>query len=148
MYCNRGCLAAEETVLQYSLVGNKFVLQYKLYCELGEGLGRDTAWAGAGRAQLGAATRPGAQQARRRQVAGALVADAPARGAAGGRRAGGRRAGRAAGALLGAVGRRPGRWARGLATGCALGALSLFSFRFDSVLFLSRFLDIVREPGS
>ena len=31
--------------------------------------------------------------------------------------------------------------------GCALGALSLFSTRFDSVLFLSQFLDIVREPG-
>ena len=36
----------------------------------------------------------------------------------------------------------------GLATGCALGALGLFSIRFDSVLFLSRFLDIIREPGS
>ena len=57
VYCNRGSLAAEETVLQYSLVGSRFVLQYKLYCELGEDLGRDTAWAGAGRAQLGAATR-------------------------------------------------------------------------------------------
>ena len=43
---------------------------------------------------------------------------------------------------------RPGRWVRGLATGYALGALGLFSVRFDSVLFLSRFLDIVREPGS
>ena len=32
--------------------------------------------------------------------------------------------------------------------GCALGALSLFLARFDSILFLSRFLDIVREPGS
>ena len=32
--------------------------------------------------------------------------------------------------------------------GCALGALGLFFTRFDSVLFLSRFLDIVREPGS
>ena len=38
--------------------------------------------------------------------------------------------------------------ARGLAKGCALGAHSLFSIRFDSVLFLSRFLDIIREPGS
>ena len=38
--------------------------------------------------------------------------------------------------------------ARGLATGCALGALGLFSIRIDSVLFLSRFLDIVRELGS
>ena len=26
VYCNRGSLAAEETVLQYSLVGNRFVL--------------------------------------------------------------------------------------------------------------------------
>ena len=33
-------------------------------------------------------------------------------------------------------------------TGCALGALSLFLAWFDSVLFLSQFLDIVREPGS
>ena len=49
MYCNRGSLVADETVLQYSLVGRRFVLQYKLYCELGEELGRDTAWAGAGR---------------------------------------------------------------------------------------------------
>ena len=56
-----------------------------------------------------------------------------ARGRAlGARQAGARRAGRAA-------------WAPGLALGCALG---LFSIRFDSVLFLSQFLDIVREPGS
>ena len=41
---------------------------------------------------------------------------------------------------------KPGR-AAGPA-GCALGALSLFLTRFDSVLFLSQFLDIVREPGS
>ena len=41
-----------------------------------------------------------------------------------------------------------GRQARGLALGCALGELSLFSIRFDSVLFLSQFLDVVREPGS
>ena len=34
-------------------------------------------------------------------------------------------------------------WARGLAKGCALGALGLFLARFDSVLFLSQFLDIV-----
>ena len=34
VYCNRGSLAAEETVLQYSLVGSRFVLQYKLYCDL------------------------------------------------------------------------------------------------------------------
>ena len=51
--------------------------------------------------------------------------------------------GRASGARQGA---RPGRAAGPV--GCALGALSLFLARFDSVLFLSRFLDIVREPGS
>ena len=47
-------------------------------------------------------------------------------------------------------GRRAGRaaWASGLAVGCALGALGLFLIRFDSVFFLSQFLDIVREPGS
>ena len=39
-------------------------------------------------------------------------------------------------------------WACCWQTGCALGALSLFLTRFDSVLFLSQFLDIVREPGS
>ena len=32
--------------------------------------------------------------------------------------------------------------------GCALGAPSLFLAQFDSVLFLSQFLDIVRELGS
>ena len=41
-------------------------------------------------------------------------------------------------------------WALGARAGqiCALGALGLFSTRFDSVLFLSQFLDIVREPSS
>ena len=34
------------------------------------------------------------------------------------------------------------------ALGYALGALSLFLTQFDSILFLSQFLDIVREPGS
>ena len=56
-------------------------------------------------------------------------------GAAGARQARGLGAGRTA-------------WACGLALGCALGALGLFSIRIDSVLFLSQFLDIVREPGS
>ena len=42
----------------------------------------------------------------------------------------------------------PHAWACCRPTGCALGALSLFLTRFDSVLFLSQFLDIVREPGS
>ena len=34
------------------------------------------------------------------------------------------------------------------AAGCAVGALGLFLTRFDSLLFLSQFLEIVREPGS
>ena len=45
-----------------------------------------------------------------------------------------------------ARGARPGRAAGPV--GCAFGALSLFLARFDSILFLSRFLDIVREPDS
>ena len=36
----------------------------------------------------------------------------------------------------------------GWAVGCALGAFSLFLTPFDSVLFLSQFFNIVREPGS
>ena len=39
-------------------------------------------------------------------------------------------------------------WACCWAVGCALGALSLFLTRFDSVLYLSQFLDIVRELSS
>ena len=39
------------------------------------------------------------------------------------------------------------RQARGLALGSALGALGLFFTWFDSVIFLSQFLDIVRESG-
>ena len=45
-------------------------------------------------------------------------------------------------------GARYGRWACCWVVGCALGALNLFLTRFDSVLFLSQFLDIVHEPGS
>ena len=57
LYCNRGSLAAGGTVLQYSLVGSRFVLQYKLYCELWEGhCSNDTAW-GAGSAQAGTGRR-------------------------------------------------------------------------------------------
>ena len=62
-------------------------------------------------------------------------------------------AGRAAGVRRASGARpvgRPGRVTGCVAgqAGCALGALSLFSARFDSVFFLSHFLDIVREPGS
>ena len=56
------------------------------------------------------------------------------------------------GARSRALGARQGAghvaWTSGLALGCALGALGLFSIRFDSILFLSRFLDVVCEPGS
>ena len=106
-------------------MGNRFVLQYKLYCEHGVGLCRDTAQAGVGHAQLGAgAQRWGARGAgaRRRQAR----RRGPTRGAQqtsgrGAASAQGRAAGRAAGP-----------------TGCALGALCLFLARFDSVLFLSQ----------
>ena len=153
VYCNRGSLAAEETVLQYSLVGCRFVFQYKLYCELGRGLCRDTARAGAGPAQLGAATRPGASAAGRCDTArGARQGRSRRTGAAGARqgRAAGARQGRAAGARQGRAARKRGARGRECCwpTGCALGALSLFLARFDSVLFLSQFLDMVREPGS
>ena len=114
-------------------------------------------WPGAGRAAGRAGHAQGAQGARgeRRWQAGRA-------GPVGGRRAGrpderqmgGSYArGTSGRARQGAIGARQGlagriAWARGLATGCALGALGLFSTRFDSVLFLSQFLDIVREPGS
>ena len=48
-----------------------------------------------------------------------------------------------------AAGARGARFLGALAgCGWALSALGLFSIRFDSVLFMSQFLDIVREPGS
>ena len=76
MYCNRGSLATEETVLQYSLVGSRFVLQYKLYCEPGVGLCRDTARArqlGA-HGQRGALVGAGARSRRAGRAAGAGTA--------------------------------------------------------------------------
>ena len=77
MYCNRGSLAAEETVLQYSLVGSRFVLQYKLYCEPGIGLCRNTARARQLGARLGTQTGAGARSRRAGragvQARGALV---------------------------------------------------------------------------
>ena len=129
MYCNRGSLAAEETILQYSLVGSRFVLQYKLYCELGVGPCHDTARAGAGRTQLGAVTQRWALrhgQARTQQGAATLhrARDRGGRPAAG-RGAG--RHGRAVGSR-GARGMRQGARPSRVAgpVGSALGALSLF----------------------
>ena len=98
-----------------------------------------------------------------RSVQGALGARQAGRGAraceARGRQAGARSRQAGSGrARQGAQGARRARGvqARGLcapgragwAVGYALGALSLFLARFDSVLFLSQFLDIVCEPGS
>ena len=60
--------------------------------------------------------------------------------------AGHRRTGRARQAGTGRAGH--GRWACGLARAVHLVHLACFLARFDSVLFLSQFLDIVREPGS
>ena len=93
---------------------------------------------GSGRWGAGAAgARARRRQTRRgaRSVGGAQVRGAGSSDARGTRQAPCLGAGRAA-------------CARGLAKGCALSAHSLFSIRFDSVLFLSRFLDIIREPGS
>ena len=73
-----------------------------------------------------------------------------ARGTQHGRAAGKRGAlGACAARALGARAEcRRAAWACCWAVGCALGAFSLFLTRFDLVLFLSQFLDIVREPGS
>ena len=67
--------------------------------------------------------------ARGRWASGRVAGEAPARGV------------RSAGAVLAA-------WSCCWAMGCALGALGLFLARFDSVLFLSQFFDIVLETGS
>ena len=68
MYCNRGGWVGQEIVLQYSLVGSRFVLQYKLYCEPGVGLCRDTARA----RQVGTLGVAGALAGGAGRVAGAL----------------------------------------------------------------------------
>ena len=83
MYCNRGSLATEETVLQYSLVGSRFVLQYKLYCVPGVGLCRDTARARQLGARLGAHGQRGAQvgAGARNRRAGRAAGAGTARGA-------------------------------------------------------------------
>ena len=155
-----------KTVLQYSLLGSS-VLQYTaLYCgwkgcwrlgciaiqhgvswhETGLPVSqdrhpcRDTAGWVLVRAGVGAGER---RAAGAREWAWARTAGASESA----RTAGERQLGASVRARQGVAGAQPGRWARGLATGCALGALGLFSIRFDLVLFLSRFLDIVREPG-
>ena len=125
------------------------------------GAGRRRRRVGAGRTECWARMGAGRAGARHGQVRGARAATGAgrarqqARGARGNRR--GARAATGAGCArqqargargtqAQALGAWPGRVAG--PAGCALGALSLFLTRFDSVLFLSQFLDIVREPGS
>ena len=120
-------------------------MQYKLYYDMqeqearlhvlqGRQLCRDTALGArqgrrhAARARADArGTEAGARGAQADVLAEARVAQAG--GAGGGRR-------RATCGHLGVL------------LGCALGALILFLTRFDSVLFLSQFLNTVHEPGS
>ena len=150
VYCNTVECRGFKTVLQYSLVGSRFVSQYKLYCEPKVGLCRDIAWA----RQLGAQRPRGARRwaqagARcwacwrwaRRLGAGARGVGRAGRLARGRKWQAGTASARGAGAAAGA-------WARGArpaqalgaraGQGCALGVLDLFSARFDSVLFLSQ----------
>ena len=111
MYCNRGSLATEETVLQYSLVGSRFVLQYKLYCEPGVGLCRDTA----------RARQPGAQGARgaRRQALGLAAGELGAQQTRAPRV--GRPGSRRSGLAWQAQAERPGQAAAARGTGAARG---------------------------
>ena len=106
-------LALEETVLQYSLVGSRFVLQYKLYYEPGVGLCRDTARAG----RVGRARGAQAGAGRRKRALGVLVLGA---------QAGRRRAGQAAAARGAGARQARGRGcmgARGAGAGRGLGVL-------------------------
>ena len=116
-------------------VGWQIVLQYSL----GQPVSQD--------GRLCRNTALGAQGVRRRACVGAERAA----GRAGVGRSGRTSARQGAAAGVGARGAGlAGRatWAHWLALGCALGALGLFLARFDSVFFLSQFLDIVRKPGS
>ena len=163
------CIARLYCIVIGRLAGKICIAIQRLYCDSRDsGLldcvvtqGRDTAsqattrrWAQAGQA-LGA---QGARGARRRACVGRTRGrcrqlGARAQGSAGERargRSGRARAWQGARGARGRAqqGRARARGPRCLATGCALDALGLFSIRIDSVLFLSRFLDIVREPGS
>ena len=86
VYCNTVECRGFKIVLQYSLVGSRFVSQYKLYCEPGVGLCRDTARA----RQLGAAGRTGWRWARRRERHGVRRQVGARARAEGGRGAGAR----------------------------------------------------------
>ena len=107
-----------------------------------QALGRaERAWQACGRWQA-----RGHGRTRRRALAGARTrADAQAGASGTARRQARARAERAGQGWLGA-GRAA--WARGLALGCALGALGLFLPGSTWYFPESKFLDIVREPGS
>ena len=131
------CITIQHCIVR-QWAGEKAVSRYNYCIVTEEKRGR---WARAERAggrawALGWALQA-AGRGRGAQLAGGR-AEQEAAGVRGARQAGLRRWARGARAA----------WARELATGCALGALGLFSIRFDSVLFLSWFLDIIREPGS
>ena len=134
-------------------IGWQIVLQYSLGQPVSQDgrLCRDTALGaqgtrGARRLAWGAvgAQACGAHCRRSGRAAGA----AGARGARQQARARGAREAGLAGRQARGLGAGHAAWERGLALGCALDALGLFFARFDSVFFLSKFLDIVREPGS
>ena len=132
VYCNTGRLGLECIAIQLA----------NLYCEEAWPVSRYSGlggWVLAGRA--------GTAQGRAVDATGVggLASGRPRQGRCSGTRGACSRGARGV-RSRGVAGTRPGRWARGLATGCALGALGLFSIQFDSALFLSRFLDIIREP--
>ena len=166
LYCNTVECMGFKTVLQYSLEGSKCIaieqpgcwrkyiaihysvsslgggggggLRKGLYCDTARC--RATTRHAGERMRSARSTRAGRSGGCAGCVGGRVGrAAAPRQGSAG-------RAAGARGAHCTGVGRAA--WACCWATGCALGALSLFLNRFDSVLFLSQFLGIVREPGS
>ena len=127
------CVATRRWALGWGALGAQGARQAH---DTGAGAGASVGHAGGRREGVGS----------RRERRRADTGPTQSRGA---RQAGvaGRRHGRATGRIT--RGRRAAQalGARG-GQGCALGALGLFLARFDSVLFLSQFFDIIREPGS
>ena len=139
LYCNTTNVLQAGSWVEYIAIGRFCIARLEGYCRLGKAVSRykrncivteaagQRAWAR--RWQRGSA---GAGRAGVLQVRGACGRS--------GRRAGGRarcrrgRARSARGRAGWAAGARPGHaaWTPGLALGCALGALGLFSIRFDS----------------
>ena len=140
------CITIQHCIVR-QWAGEKAVSRYN-YCIVTEAKGGAGRWLGRRWARKALEEQPG------RHAWGRGRALQAAGHAGGGRswRAGVRnrlrQAGHMCGARAGHARGARGRQERGLALGCALGALGLFSIRFDSVSFLSRFLDIIREPDS